>query len=126
MNCCYIMGAGEFPAACQPKPREGDFLIAADGGMEHLKRAGLIPDLLVGDFDSWNLPAPKDLPVHLLPHEKDDTDTGVAIMEGRARGYARFCLYGGVGGREDHTFANIQALVKLARDGLRGFLYGNG
>ena len=45
---------------------------------------------------------------------------------GIQRGYREFHLYGGTGGRLDHTLANIQCLAWLARQGLHGCLYGDG
>ena len=55
--------------------------------------------------------------------EKDDTDTMLAIRYGLEQGYETFHLYGGTGGRMDHTLANLQALGFLARHGARGYLY---
>ena len=55
--------------------------------------------------------------------EKDDTDTMLAIRYGLEQGYQTFHLYGGTGGRMDHTLANLQALGFLARHGARGYLY---
>jgi len=126
MNRCIIVGAGEFFFTCAPSPRPGDLLIAADGGYQYLKALGLRPDLLVADFDSLTRKAPDDIPLMRFPSEKDDTDTGLAITEGIRRGFTEFHLYGGTGGRADHTFANYQALISLARRGMRGFLFGNG
>jgi len=126
MKRCIIVGAGEFPESCRPSPQPGDFLIAADGGLTHLESMSLKPDLLVADFDSLNAQAPDDIPVMRFKSEKDDTDMGLAIAEGRRRGYAHFSLYGGTGGRPDHTYANYQAIIALARDGLTGVLYGDG
>ena len=57
----------------------------------------------------------------------DDTDMMLAIKKGLERGCREFHLYGGTGGRRsDHTVANYQALLYLARRGARGWLYGNG
>ena len=100
-------------------------VIAADAGYEICLKEGLQPDLLLGDFDSMEAPA--DFP-HILraPVEKDDTDTMLAIKTGLARGYQAFLLYGCLGGRLDHTYANLQALLYLARHGAAGFLLGGG
>ena len=123
MGLCYIVGAGEVPERIYPAP--GDLLIAADGGLRHLEAQGLSPDLTVGDFDSYGC-VPEGDNIVRLPVEKDETDTAVAIREGFRRGYTDFCIYGGVGGREDHTYANIAHLYRIAREGGHGFLVGNG
>ena len=124
MTCgnCYIVGAGE-RAIALPAPEQGDLLIAADGGYAWLKERGLKPDLVVGDFDSMAEP---DGVAHLvrLPKEKDETDTMAAVRLGRARGYRRFHIFGGTGGRFDHTLANLQLLAWLSRRGEEGRLYG--
>ena len=126
MNRCIIVGAGEFFPACAPSPKSGDLVIAADGGYTYLRELSINIDLLVADFDSLTQKAPQDIPTMQFKPEKDDTDTGIAIAEGIRRGFTRFDIYGGTGGRADHTFANYQALIHLARNGMQGFLYGNG
>lgn len=122
---CYIVGAMPLDAGCAPLPREGDLVIAADGGYASLSRLGITPHLAVGDFDS--LGRTPDHPALIrLPCEKDDTDMGYALKLGLERGYRRFLLLGGVGGRLDHTVANLQLLGFLARRGAMGILYGGG
>ena len=60
-----------------------------------------------------------------MPVEKDDTDMMLAVKEGLAAGERVFHLYGGMGGeRTDHTIANLQTLLYLARRGAQGYLYG--
>lgn len=106
-------------------PEEGDLLLAADGGLVHLERQGLVPHLIVGDFDSLgHVPEGNNIIRH--PVEKDDTDTMLAIKTGLERGYRDFVLYGCLGGRLDHAYANLQALVFLARRGAAGWLLGGG
>lgn len=120
---CSIVGAGDFYPRGLAR-RTGDLLIAADGGYEHLKALGLEPDFVVGDFDSLAVP-PKRPGVLPLPKEKDDTDMLAALRLGVEKGFGEFHLYGGVGGRMDHTVANLQCLVWLAKQGLHGRLYGD-
>ena len=119
---CFIFGAGPF-FGLPVSPAPGDVVFAADGGYRHCQAAGLQPDLLLGDFDSLN-DLPKGIPIHTFPVEKDDTDTMLAINYGLKEGYRTFHLYGGTGGRPDHTLANLQALGFLAQAGATGYLYG--
>jgi len=98
-------------------PREGDFLICADGGYDAAMAHGLKPDLVVGDFDSMPASHVSGVPVLRLPVHKDDTDMVVCLAEGRRRGYTSFLLAGCMGGRFDHTMSNLQCLYDCA---LRG------
>ena len=118
---CHIVGAGE--AKNLPCVAKGDLLIAADGGLAVLLEAGLVPDLVIGDFDSLALDVPKGIERVTLPVEKDETDMAAAVRLGRVRGYCEFCLYGGTGGRPDHTYANYQLLVGLAGENVRACLF---
>ena len=117
---CVIAGAGEWFGA--PEVSAGDLVIAADGGYASLVRAGLRVDVLIGDMDSLSR-VPGHVEVIRLPVKKDDTDMLAAIRLGLARGYTRFHLYGGTGGRLDHTLANLQCLAFLAQQDAMGFLY---
>lgn len=119
---CYIIGAGS-SAGMELHPGEGDFVIAADGGYEPLKALGLRPDLAVGDFDSLGY-LPEDVPTLRHPPEKDDTDMMLAIYEGMARGFEDFIIFGGLGGRLDHSLANLQSLCYVSRKGSRAWLWG--
>ena len=120
---CYIFGAGDYGAQTCPAIAPDAFVIAADGGFDQLARWGLRPHLAVGDFDSLGqVPEGEDVVRH--PPEKDDTDMMLAVREGLARGCRRFLLYGGLGGRLDHTLGNLQLLAWIARQGCAPFLIG--
>jgi thiamine pyrophosphokinase len=121
---CYIVGAGPVEDL-RLEPSERDFVIAADAGYLHMARLAAVPDLVLGDFDSL-LQKPNHPNVVEHPKEKDQTDMMLAIYEGVRRGYKRFVLLGGLGGRLDHTFANIQTLIHIAEENARGYLLGNG
>ena len=121
---CYIVGAA--PTAVLPTPREGDFLIAADKGYDALQRAGLAPDLIMGDFDSLGYTPEGE---NVLSHSpiKDDTDLMLALRWAMARGWRRFVIYGALGGKRlDQTVASFQTLRFLAEHGATGRLIGDG
>ncbi|MBE6973215.1 MAG: thiamine diphosphokinase [Ruminococcaceae bacterium] len=122
---CFIVGAGTVDPDLRLSPGPDDLLIAADGGFATVERMGLVPHLVIGDFDSLGK-QPDHPNTMVLPTVKDDTDMSAAIKIGRERGYTRFALYGGTGGRLAHTLANLQLLDGLAREGCRGFLVGEG
>lgn len=120
---CYIIGAcepGEIVVADQDA-----LVIAADGGLRYLDEQGIEPTLVVGDFDSLGH-VPQGEHILLHPVEKDDTDTMLAVKLGLERGCDAFVLYGCVGGRPDHTYANLQTLLFIAEQGARGYLVGDG
>ncbi len=127
MPICYIVGAGDFYGSFSPT--DDDLVIAADGGYRTLLKLGVRCDLLLGDMDSINA---EELDLSavtkrlLFPVEKDETDTYLAYMEGVRRGYTEFRIYGGVGGREDHTFANYSLLLHGRNAGHSLTLVGNG
>ncbi len=127
---CFIIGAGDMTVT-EIDRKEGDMCIAADGGYLYCKILGIEPDLVIGDMDSLDGDVRgeidrmrREVPekVRVLPAEKDDTDMLAAIKEGFAAGYRKFCLYGALGGRVEHTIANIQCLGYIKNHGAKGYL----
>jgi len=117
---CYIVGAGEI------KETEFNFvnrgiLIAADGGWMALNKRGIKPDYVIGDMDS-NLDALPSVPTEIYSPNKDETDMFLAVKKGLDLGYKLFGIYGGLGGRLDHTLANVQVLLHIANHQGQGFL----
>lgn len=122
---CVIFGAGDYTGTEVYKGDwEGNLIIAADGGMLQLERLGIVPGLLIGDFDSMEERQGENIIRH--PVIKDDTDTLLAVREGLRQGCSRFIIYGGMGGRTDHTIANLQTLSFLAEQKAEGYMRGNG
>ncbi len=118
-SICYIVCALPQEKTVSPKP--GDLVIAADAG--YLQLDGIKPDYVVGDFDSLGY-EPQGERILRHPAEKDDTDTLLAVKLGLSLGYSAFVLLGGVGGRLDHTLANIQTLAYLQARGAKACLVG--
>lgn len=118
---CYIVGAGE-NYGLDFSPRPHDIVIAADAGLRYLEQAEIGADLVIGDFDSLQH-IPRHPNVRKLEAEKDDTDMLAAVREGLKLRYGRFHIYCGMGGRIDHTLANLQLLAFLSQSGKRGLLF---
>lgn len=121
MGSCVIFCAAEFDALARPLA-EDDFVIAADGGLRHTEKMGIVPQEILGDFDSLGY---TPTGANVFPVEKDDTDAMLAVRRGLELGYREFVLYGSVdGSRLDHTVANFQTLQFLADRGALGYLVG--
>lgn len=121
MKTCYIVGAGEFYGGFNPN--KDDLVIAADGGYAALISNGITPDLVIGDMDSLT-EVPSEAEKIVYPVRKDDTDMRLAYLEGVKRGCSNFKIYGGTGGRSDHTYANYCLLYEAKCDGNAAVLYG--
>ena len=117
---CIIIGAGNFVNELITKEKD-DLLICADAGYRYIKDKNIEVDLLVGDFDSIK-ELPENIDIYRLPKEKDETDLYVAILEGIKKGYKEFDIYGSLGGRIEHSIANIQILVNLAKQNIKATL----
>ncbi len=125
MGICYVIGASVTTCKLRPEEIENDdCVIAADGGYHTLQEWGVKPDQIVGDFDSLGF-IPETEQVVQFPVEKDDTDMMIAVKLGLDQGYRHFLLYGGLGGRLDHTIANLHILSYLSEHGARGCLVGD-
>ena len=115
---CLIVSGGDF----SPLP-EGltpfNYVVACDRGYEYAQRLGLTPDVILGDFDSSAQPD-TDIPTHVHPVMKDDTDTMLAIRHALEKGFRDISLCCALGGRFDHAYANLQSLAFAAERGAVG------
>ncbi len=113
--CLIISGAPEcyFPVSFT----KADFVIACDAGYIHAQRADIVPDVIIGDFDSYLGDLPGGVEIIRTKPEKDDTDTMMALKLAIRRGYRRIMLVGALGGRIDHMLANISLIAFAATKG---------
>ena len=127
---CIVIGAGDLTVGAV-QVQEEDLVIAVDGGLSYCSLLEVEPDILIGDFDSVSdkeREAVEELANQIpdrvirLEREKDDTDMLAALKLGLEWGYRSFRIYGGTGGRLDHTLANIQCLLYLKNHGAEGYL----
>lgn len=108
-----------------------DKVIAVDGGLKAAKALDIIPDYIVGDFDT----ADPDLVAEYreIPYiiwdthqpEKNETDTELARSRALAIGCTELVFLGATGGRIDHMLGNIDALYNCMQTGVSACLLDN-
>jgi thiamine pyrophosphokinase len=92
-------------------------IIAADGGLKHIRKLNLIPDFVIGDMDSvteneaeWL--KKNKIAIARYPESKDETDLELAINYALASGLKRIRIAGATGGRADQFLGNIFLLLR--------------
>ncbi|MDR0919049.1 MAG: thiamine diphosphokinase [Oscillospiraceae bacterium] len=116
---CVIVSAGDFHGEI---PAGFDFLIAVDGGLKHCLARRLKYDVIIGDFDSLGY-VPVSENVIQLPQDKNESDTFFAVSYAIDNRFDEIHIFGGTGGRNSHTLANIQTLKYLASKNIVNFMY---
>ena len=102
-----------------------DIVIAADKGLDTCVRAGIVPDIVLGDYDSTGMRGRIDemrqsgAYVEVYPAEKDFTDTEAAVMCALRKGAEEIVILGATGGRLDHFLANLDLCLVPLRRGVK-------
>ena len=107
MKRCLIVAGGDYAPI---EPEKGDFILACDKGYVWCMREGIVPDLILGDFDSYSGSLPEGVPILCFPIEKDDTDTMLAVRWASEQGFEAVRLCCCFGGRLDHLLSNVETL----------------
>ena len=120
MTTCALVGASEFNSThFLEAAADGlfDSVIAVDGGYAALQAIGVKPDMALGDFDSLGY-TPTDVRTAIYPVHKDESDMELALKRAKRRKANEVVIYGGLGGRLDHTLANLQLFAAYSEKGL--------
>ena len=94
----------------------GQNIIAVDKGLEVLYQLSIIPNYIVGDFDSISTKILKfyqDKPqviFYKYNSEKDNTDTDIALKLAIQLNSSAITIMGALGKRMDHALSNIHIL----------------
>ncbi len=126
MQRCIIIGGADienYDFLCAVLKAD-DYFIYCDSGLKHRKKLGFEPNLIIGDFDSFQNPN-ENIETIVLPTVKDDTDTVFAMKEALKRGFDDFVLIGVIGGRLDHTLGNVSILLNLYKIGKKALIIDN-
>lgn len=121
---CLIVTGGTIQSEFAIKYIEGkswDYVVCADAGMKFCHSSGIMPNLILGDFDSVDEESyeyfQKVCPERMerFPTHKDETDTELALLRAIDAGADAITMIGATGTRLDHVMGNIQ-MLKLALD----------
>lgn len=121
MKRAVIFSGGAFEKPDWVMLPKDAMILCADSGLRHARVLGISPDWVLGDFDSSS-EQPEGESVLRYPPEKDDTDTMLAVKQALSVGAEEIQIYGGLGGRFDHSIANVQTLRYLSEHGAVGSL----
>jgi len=113
-----IFANGELPDldAARTLLQAGDYLIAADGGANHLLKMGILPEIVIGDLDSvdedtlFQLTS-AEVNIEQYSEDKDETDIELALGYAVEMRPSAILIVGGLGGRLDQTLANLSILT---------------
>jgi thiamine pyrophosphokinase len=108
-----ILANGEFPS--HPKSLEilksAEFIICCDGAADSLLRAGMEPDLIIGDLDSLNKQNKEKFCDRVIQIQEQETnDLTKAFEHSLSLNPSSITILGATGKREDHTIGNISLL----------------
>jgi len=128
MTCVIICGGRICDYGHVKKYCEGaDLVISADSGARHCIALGVVPDIVVGDFDSidsgdYSRLVAAGAGIFRYPAEKDMTDSELAVEIAMEKGCSRIILLGAVGSRLDHSMSNLFLLKKMLDANVDGLI----
>lgn len=118
MKKCIILANGKPPSKSvieYLKNKNFNYLICADGGANSAKRLNLIPDIIIGDYDSINestLNYYKKKSKIIKQKRQNDTDVEKCLKFAIRNKFDEAILLGVTGDRLDHTFCNLGIVIK--------------
>jgi thiamine pyrophosphokinase len=110
-----------------------DKVFAVDKGLEYADALGVVPDWMIGDFDTvdngvLNRYQKKvemgelKSQIEAFPPKKDATDTELALMKAVEEQATEVTLLAATGTRVDHVLANMNLLLQAERAGIRCYM----
>ena len=110
------------------KDAEPDCIIAADKGLEFLYQHKIVPDVIVGDFDSVSKKVlshyvgEKTISIYQHDPKKESSDTELAIEAAMELKHKELLILGATGNRLDHFWGNVQSLKSAIDAGVEGII----
>ncbi len=119
MKSCIIIANGDSPKKGIIKYLQKNgatTIIAADGGANSAYKLGIVPNYIIGDFDSIKPKVKKyfsDKSEIIKYERQDDTDVEKSLKFAIEKGFESVYLLGGTGNRMDHSICNIGIVLKF-------------
>ncbi len=108
--------------------RDADLIICADGGANFARKAGIVPDIIIGDLDSITKETKryfKSVP-HLLVKDQNSTDLEKAISYCITHHLDAVDVIGALGERIDHTTGSLGCFKKYGQKVTLRFIDNHG
>ena len=118
---CLIVGNGDVSGEIKNELPENAYVICADGGIRHMKKLGLTPDIIIGDMDSADRKFDEEKAIR-YPVRKDFTDSEISIDYALEHDFDEIIMMGFTGTRLDHTLTNLFLLKKISDAGKKGVI----
>ena len=104
---------------------EDRYIVVADGGIKNLIGTDIIPDEVVGDFDSIDEEGKSfieknNIKIEKYPSRKDFTDTELCLEVLLKKGADDIIILGATGTRLDHMFSSMFLLERLKKESVAG------
>ncbi|MEK9143426.1 MAG: thiamine diphosphokinase [Patescibacteria group bacterium] len=117
-NTFAIVGGGKLLKRFLAEIVKSNYIIGVDRGAYWLIGNSVIPNIVIGDFDSVNarefqMIKHKVKRVKEYPKKKNFTDMELAVDHAISLHPKEVIIYGSIGSRLDHTIGNIQLLERL-------------
>mgnify|MGYP005633595991 FL=1 len=100
---------------------KSDIVICADGGVNFCKDLEIVPDYVIGDFDSVDKTLLEELKANdktriIFDPDQDKTDLELALKLVHTLDPKEINIIGAIGSRMDHTLGNILCLNKINKN----------
>lgn len=121
MNTLIVTGGTVDTNILKKIHKNFDFIIASDHGLEALNVCKIIPNYIIGDFDSIDnnlLQNYSDTEIVRLNPEKDYTDTHMALKKAIEIRSQKIVILGATGSRIDHLIGNIHILKEALENNI--------
>lgn len=104
---------------------EDRYIVVADGGIKNLIGTDIIPDEVLGDFDSIDEEGKSfieknNIKIEKYPSRKDFTDTELCLEVLLKKGAVDIIILGATGTRLDHMFSSMFLLERLKKESVAG------
>jgi len=113
-----VLANGDFPKHKIPLEflHKAEQIVCCDGAAQNLLKAGLKPDVIIGDLDSVSEEIKKQyssILLHLAEQETNDLTKAVHFCLENNR--TEITILGATGKREDHTLGNLSLMTDYAK-----------
>lgn len=116
-----IVGNGDVSDELKKEIPKNSYVICADGGIRHMEKLGLSPDIIIGDMDSAETEFEEEKAIR-YPVRKDFTDSEIAVNYALEHGFDEIIMLGFTGTRLDHTITNLFLLKKISEVKKKGVI----